>query len=106
MKKVIQMEEFYELHPTFLFEGIKKIKNSVGGHYEEILKVYQLPDGLYCDRIYKAPWQVGGNSGQVRKIFKLRKEEVFGEMLSYDKFYDANDVEITIFHVYDTLRRL
>ena len=58
----------------------RKYKNDAGGYYLEEYKIWKvkLPDGktkFFKDAVFNAPWQVGGNSGQVRSLLPLTKDE-------------------------------
>ncbi len=55
----------------------EKFENDFGGFYtEETFKVTDSEGVHYIDVVYDAPWQVGGNSGQVRELRPLKKDEV------------------------------
>ena len=55
------------------------IKNNSGGYYTETTYHIQVttPDKTYYfkDIIYDAPWQQGGNSGQIRKLTPIKQED-------------------------------
>ena len=54
----------------------KLIPNDAGGVYKETVRkiTVRFPDGMhrdFIDNIYDAPWQVGGNGGNIRELIPL-----------------------------------
>jgi len=55
------------------------IKNNSGGFYTETIYHIKVttPHKTYYfkDIVYDAPWQLGGNSGQIRKLTPIKQED-------------------------------
>jgi hypothetical protein len=49
----------------------KKYPQEVGYYSEKTYKVRDNQGKEYLDKVYNAPWQVGGNSGAVRELIPI-----------------------------------
>lgn len=49
--------------------------SDIGVPYPVFIRIYRKGNRVYLDKVLDAPWQIGGNSGQVRLLRPLSEEE-------------------------------
>ena len=85
---VLELEEY---KAKLLAVSYSEVPNDCGGYYDREYRLYRIIyEGypvLVYDEYFNAPWQIGGNSGQVRYAVGVTMEEALdllqeGEVLS------------------------